>query len=95
MKINHPLSVDTWNNKEFTAINRVLKTKYLTQGKNVVQTENDLKKLFPENQWNKLHLQFIFYGRGHCTARGCDGTICEICKTCYPLRKKPFKSKKP
>tara|TARA_Y100000994_G_C15688599_1_gene440672 strand:- start:1199 stop:1852 length:654 start_codon:yes stop_codon:yes gene_type:complete len=78
-----------------THIHRLAQRWGLTQGKNVVQTENDLKKLFPENQWNKLHLQFIFYGRGHCTARGCDGTICEICKTCYPLRKKPFKSKKP
>ena len=77
-----------------THIHRLAQRWGLTQGKNVVQTENDLKKLFPENQWNKLHLQFIFYGRGHCTARGCDGTICEICKTCYPLRKKPFKSKK-
>ncbi|MFL2804066.1 MAG: endonuclease III [Dehalococcoidia bacterium] len=77
-----------------THIHRLAQRWGLTKGKNVVQTENDLKKIFPKNQWNKLHLQFIFYGRSHCTARGCDGTVCEICKTCYPLRKKPFKSKK-
>ena len=62
----------------------------LTKGKNVTQTEKDLKKAFPKNSWNKLHLQVIFYGREFCTARGCDGRRCDICKTCYPNRKKPF-----
>ena len=78
-----------------THIHRLAQRWGLTNGKNVTQTEKDLKKLFPEERWNKLHLQIIFYGRSHCTARGCDGTICEICTTCYPRRKKPFKAKKP
>ena len=56
--------------------------------------EKDLKKLFPEKLWNKLHLQIIFYGREYCTARGCNGTICKICKTCYPKRVNPIKTKK-
>ena len=58
------------------------------------KTEKDLKKLFPTERWNKLHLQIIFYGREFCSAWSCDGTICEICTTCYPKRKKPFKAKK-
>ena len=78
-----------------THIHRLAQRWGLTNGKNVMQTEKDLKKLFPEERWNKLHLQIIFYGRSHCTARGCDGTVCEICKTCFPRRKKPFKAKKP
>ena len=78
-----------------THIHRLAQRWGLTNGKNVTQTEKDLKKLFPEERWNKLHLQIIFYGRSHCTARGCDGTVCEICKTCFPRRKKPFKTKKP
>ncbi len=78
-----------------THIHRLAQRWGLTNGKNVTQTEKDLKKLFPEERWNKLHLQIIFYGRAHCTARGCDGTVCEICTTCYPRRKKPFKAKKP
>ena len=78
-----------------THIHRLAQRWGLTNGKNVTQTEKDLKKLFPEEKWNKLHLQIIFYGRSHCTARGCDGTVCEICKTCFPRRKKPFKAKKP
>ncbi len=78
-----------------THIHRLAQRWGLTNGKNVTQTEKDLKKLFPEERWNKLHLQIIFYGRAHCTARGCDGTVCEICKTCFPRRKKPFKAKKP
>ena len=78
-----------------THIHRLAQRWGLTSGKNVTQTEKDLKKLFPEEKWNKLHLQIIFYGRSHCTARGCDGTVCEICKTCFPRRKKPFKAKKP
>ena len=78
-----------------THIHRLAQRWGLTSGKNVTQTEKDLKKLFPEEKWNKLHLQIIFYGRSHCTARGCDGTVCEICTTCFPRRKKPFKAKKP
>jgi len=62
-----------------THIHRLPKRWKLTPGKNVVQTERDLKKLFPRESWNKLHLQIIFYGRGHCTARGCDGKSCLLC----------------
>jgi len=77
-----------------THIHRLAQRWGLTKGKNVVQTERDLKKIFLRNDWNKLHLQIIFYGRSYCTARGCDGTICEICKTCFPKRNKPFKINK-
>ena len=77
-----------------THIHRLAQRWGLTNGKNVTQTEKDLKRLFPKNLWNKLHLQIIFYGREFCTARGCNGTICEICKTCYPKRTKPVKTKK-
>jgi len=66
----------------------------LTSGKNVTVTEQDLKRLFPEESWNRLHLQIIYYGREHCTARGCDGTKCEICRTCYPNRRKPVQTNK-
>ena len=68
-----------------THIHRLAQRWGLTNGKNVVQTESDLKRLFPKEKWNQLHLQFIYYGRSYCTARGCDGTKCEICKTCYVL----------
>ena len=78
-----------------THIHRLSQRWGLTNGKNVNQTENDLKKLFPKESWNKLHLQFIYYGRSHCSARGCDGTTCEICKMCFPKRSKPFVAKKP
>ena len=78
-----------------THIHRLAQRWGLTSGKNVTQTEKDLKRLFPQEKWNKLHLQIIFYGRSHCSARGCDGTKCEICTTCFPRRKKPFKTKKP
>ena len=77
-----------------THIHRLAQRWGLTKGKNVVQTEADLKKVFPRESWNKLHLQIIFYGREFCTARGCDGTVCEICATCYPNRKKPVATKK-
>lgn len=77
-----------------THIHRLAQRWGLTSGKNVVQTEKDLKKLYPPEQWEKLHLQFIMYGREYCTARGCDGTQCRICQTCYPNRKRPFKHKK-
>jgi endonuclease-3 len=77
-----------------THIHRLAQRWGLTNGKNVVQTERDLKRLFPEKYWNRLHLQIIFYGREYCTARGCDGRICEICRTCYPNRKSPKKTLK-
>lgn len=77
-----------------THIHRLTQRWQLSTRKNVVQTERDLKRLFPEASWNKLHLQIIFYGREHCTARGCDGTVCEICRTCFPERKRAVKTKK-
>ncbi|GEP44293.1 endonuclease III [Brevifollis gellanilyticus] len=77
-----------------THIHRLAQRWKLTDGKNVVQTERDLKRLFPESSWNKLHLQIIFYGREYCSARGCDGTSCEICQTLFPERKKALKTKK-
>jgi endonuclease-3 len=78
-----------------THIHRLAQRWGLTKGKNVVQTERDLKMLFPKDRWNQLHLQIIFYGREFCSARGCDGRVCEICKTCYPNRKKRFIARKP
>jgi endonuclease-3 len=77
-----------------THIHRLAQRWGLTAGKNVVQTERDLKRLFDEAHWNKLHLQIIFYGREYCSARGCDGRVCEICRTCYPKRKHPKKTRK-
>ncbi|MCB1085733.1 MAG: endonuclease III [Verrucomicrobiae bacterium] len=77
-----------------THIHRLAQRWKLTDGKNVVQTERDLKKAFPESEWNRLHLRIIFYGREHCTARGCDGTVCEICRTLFPLRRNRVKTKK-
>ena len=77
-----------------THIHRLAQRWGLTCGKSVVKTEEDLKKIFPREAWNKLHLQIIFYGREFCTARGCKGTICEICRTCFPKRKKPVITKK-
>ena len=73
-----------------THIHRLSQRWGLTSGKNVIQTEKDLKRLFPKNLWNKLHLQIIFYGREYCSARGCNGTICNLCKELYPNRKKPI-----
>ena len=77
-----------------THIHRLAQRWGLTSGKNVVETERDLKKLFARDKWNDLHLQIIYYGREHCSARGCDGTVCEICRTVYPERKRPKKTKK-
>ena len=77
-----------------THIHRLAQRWGLTNGKNVVQTENDLKRLFPKKYWNKLHLQIIYYGREHCKARECYGLTCKICTTCYPYRKSPIKTKK-
>ena len=74
-----------------THIHRLAQRWGLSSGKNVKQTEKDLKRLFPEEKWNALHLQIIYYGREYCSARGCDGTVCEICRTCYPNRKKAKK----
>ncbi len=78
-----------------THIHRLAQRWGLTKGKNVTQTEKDLKKLFPITHWNDLHIQMIYYGREFCSARGCDGTVCEICSTCYPRRKKPVLLHKP
>ena len=77
-----------------THIHRLAQRWGLTNGKDVVQTEKDLKRLFPKKDWNKLHLQIIYYGREHCKARECYGISCKICTTCYPNRKKPLKTKK-
>ena len=75
-----------------THIHRLAQRWGLTNGKNVVQTEKDLKDLFPKKSWNKLHLQIIYYGREYCKARDCYGLTCKICTTCYPKRKKPVKT---
>ena len=72
-----------------THIHRLAKKWGLSSGKNVVQTEKDLKRVFPKESWNTLHLRIIFYGREYCPARGCDGLRCELCQFCYPNRKKP------
>ena len=77
-----------------THIHRLAQRWGLTNGKNVSQTERDLKHLFPRECWNNLHLQIIYYGREFCTARGCDGRVCEMCRTCYPNRKSPKVAKK-
>jgi endonuclease-3 len=71
-----------------THIHRLAQRWGLTSGKNVVQTEADLKMLFAKEHWNALHLQFIYYGREFCSARGCDGTVCGLCRSCYPNRRK-------
>ncbi|MDC3179851.1 endonuclease III [Candidatus Pelagibacter sp.] len=78
-----------------THIHRLAQRWGLTNGKNVIQTEKDLKRLFPKKNWNKLHLQIIYYGREFCKARDCYGLSCKICTSCYPNRKKPFIAKKP
>ena len=77
-----------------THIHRLAQRWGLTNGKSVVQTEVDLKRLFPKRYWNKLHLQIIYYGREYCKARECYGLSCKICTTCYPKRKKPLITKK-
>jgi len=78
-----------------THIHRLAQRWGLTNGKNVQQTEKDLKRLFPKEAWNKLHLQIIYWGREFCSARSCFGLVCEICSTCYPARKHPKKAHKP
>lgn len=77
-----------------THIHRLAQRWGLTKGKSVVQTERDLKKLFKPAQWNRLHLQIIFYGREYCSARSCNGLVCEICRHCYPNRKNPVVTSK-
>ena len=77
-----------------THVHRLAQRWGLTNGKNVIQTEKDLKRIFPKKFWNKLHLQIIYYGREYCKARECYGLTCKICTTCYPNRKKPLKTKK-
>ena len=77
-----------------THIHRLAQRWGLTNGKNVVQTEKDLKNIFPRESWNKLHLQIIWFGREYCKARDCYGISCKICKSCYPNRRKPIKTNK-
>lgn len=77
-----------------THIHRLAQRWGLSPGLNVEQTERDLKGLFPRGAWNKLHLQIIFYGREHCTARGCDGTVCSLCRELYPKRRTPVRWRK-
>ena len=77
-----------------THIHRLAQRWGLTSGKNVIQTEKDLKRIFPEKTWSKLHLQIIYYGREFCKARECYGLTCKICTTCYPNRKNPVQIKK-
>ena len=77
-----------------THIHRLAQRWGLTNGKNVFQTEKDLKRIFPKKKWSKLHLQIIYYGREYCKARECYGLTCKICTTCYPNRKNPVKIKK-
>ena len=77
-----------------THIHRLAQRWKLTNGKNVTQTEKDLKRCFPKKEWNALHLRIIFYGREYCSARGCDGMVCDICRTLFPDRKRGIKVKK-
>jgi endonuclease-3 len=70
-----------------THIHRLAQRWRLTDGRSVEQTERDLKSLFSRGHWNQVHLRIIFYGRQYCTARGCDGTTCEICRTLFPGRR--------
>ncbi|WP_153558991.1 endonuclease III [Roseimaritima sediminicola] len=77
-----------------THIHRLAQRWGLTDGSSVKRTEEDLKRLFPEDSWNRLHLQIIYYGREHCSARGCDGTKCLLCRELYPRRRKPVMHRK-
>ena len=87
-----PLGNDTF--PVDTHIHRLMYRWGLSNGKSVEQTERDGKRLFPKDRWNDLHLQIIYYGREHCTARGCDGRVCDICRSLYPNRKGPKKTKR-
>ena len=73
-----------------THIHRLAQRWGLSSGESVARTETDLKRLFPREAWNRLHLQIIFYGREYCTARGCDGTVCPLCRELYPNRRRPL-----
>jgi endonuclease-3 len=77
-----------------THIHRLAQRWKLSNGKSVVQTEKDLKRLFPKKKWNALHLQIIYYAREHCPAHACHGLECIICKSCFPERKRKIKTKK-
>ena len=77
-----------------THIHRLAQRWGLSSGDNVAQTERDLKRLFPRDAWNRLHLQIIFWGREFCSARGCDGRVCSLCRELYPNRRKPVITKK-
>jgi endonuclease-3 len=77
-----------------THIHRLAQRWKLSDGRSVVQTEKDLKRLFPQESWNKLHLQMIYYGRGHCSARGCDGTTCMLCRELFPDRARGIKTRR-
>jgi len=77
-----------------THIHRLAQRWGLSSGKNVQQTEADLKRLFSPTRWHDLHLQIIFYGREHCTARACDGTKCQICRHLYPRRRRGIVTRK-
>lgn len=77
-----------------THIHRLAQRWKLSDGRSVVQTEKDLKRLFPQESWNKLHLQMIYYGRGHCSARGCDGTTCMLCRELFPERARGIKTRR-
>jgi endonuclease III len=77
-----------------THIHRLAQRWSLSDGRSVRQTEADLKRLFPKDQWNALHLRIIYYGREHCSARGCDGTICPICRELFPTRRVGKKTRK-
>ena len=77
-----------------THIHRLAQRWGLSDGAGVASTERSLKALFPPEAWHNLHLQMIYYGREHCTARGCDGTVCRICRLCYPKRRKPVATRK-
>ena len=78
-----------------THIHRLAQRWKLTNGKNVTQTEKDLKRIFPEELWNKLHLQIIFWGREFCQAHECFALECKICKAINPKRIRPFAHKRP
>ena len=77
-----------------THIHRLAQRWGLSNGSSVEQTEKDLKRLFPKESWNALHLQIIYYGREFCSARNCNGLTCDICLTCFPKRKRPIKTRK-
>ena len=78
----------------YTHIHRLAQRWGLSSGESVLQTERDLKQLFPREAWNRLHLQIIFYGREHCTARGCNGSVCPLCRELFPARRRAVACRK-